>query len=75
MNKIKLMMKNIKTAFSNAIIGYHRELVYVSLGAVEMAKINGDDEALKYWEGRYIKHGMKVPEFKGNIQDWLKRNK
>lgn len=75
MNKIKSLMKKIKTVFGKVIIRYHARMAYMSLDEIEIAKLNGDDKARKYWEERYIKHGLKVPELKDNIQDWLDRNK
>ena len=75
MNKIKSLMKKVRTAIDDAIISYHARITYMSLDEIEIAKLNGDDEARKYWEKRYVKHGLKVPELKDDIQDWLNRNK
>ena len=75
MNKIKSLIGNIKTTFGDAIIRYHARIAYLSICAIEVANITGNNEARKYWEKRYIKHGLKVPELKDDIQDWLDRNK
>lgn len=75
MNKIKSLIGNIKTTFGNIITRYHARIAYMSLDEIEIANLNGDNKARKYWEERYIKHGLKVPELKDNIQDWLDRNK
>lgn len=75
MNKIKSLMTKIKTVFDGVIISYHAQIAYMSLDGVELAQLNGDDEARKRWEKQYIKHGLKVPGLKDDIQDWLDRNK
>ena len=75
MNKIKSLMKKIKTVFGNVIIRYHAKIAYMSLDEINIANFIGDVEARKRWEKRYIKHGLKVPELKDDIQDWLNRNK
>ena len=75
MNTIKSLMNKIKTAVGDAIIGYHAKIAYMSLDEIELAKLNGDDKARVRWEKQYIKHGLKVPELRDDIQDWLKRNK
>ena len=74
MNKIKSLIGKIKTAFGNKVTEYHAFIAYMGIGAIEMANITGNDKARKYWEKRYIKHGLKVPELKDDIQDWLNRN-
>lgn len=74
MNKIKSLMKKIKTVFGNVIIRYHARMAYMSLDEIEIAKLNGDDVARRRWEKHYIRHGLKVPELKDDIQDWLNRN-
>ena len=75
MNKIKSLMNKIKTVFGNVIIRYHAKIAYMSLDEIELAQLNGDDKARVRWEKHYIKHGLKVPELKDDIQDWLNRNK
>lgn len=74
MNKIKSLIGNIKTAFGNIITRYHARIAYLSLDEIELAKLNGDDKAREYWEARYVKHGLKVPELEDDILDWLSRN-
>ena len=75
MNKIKSLIGNIRTVFGDALISYHARIAYLSLGQIEVANLIGDDEERKRWEKHYIKHGLKVPELKDDIQDWLDRNK
>ena len=75
MNKIKSLMNKIKTVVGDAINSYHAKIAYMSLDEIELAKLNGDNKARVRWEKHYIKHGLKVPELKDDIQDWLDRNK
>ena len=74
MNKIKSLLNKIRTAFTNLIIRYHARIAYMSLDEIQLAELNGDDAARRRWEKQYIRHGLKVPELKDNIQDWLNRN-
>ena len=74
MNKIKSLLNKIRTVFINVIIRYHARIAYMSLDEIQLAELNGDDVARRRWEKQYVKHGLKVPELKDDIHDWLNRN-